>query len=133
MEGEPVQRESELSRLKKKCKELEQGRLGGRLDERKRFGGMMTMGIKGGEPQSVRMEGEPVQRESELSRLKKKCKELEEGRLGGRTVYAANVSSSQGVRGGKKSARGEIVKRVMREQGLSLPQASKYVKEHGLY
>jgi len=36
--------------------------------------------------------------------------------------------------GGKKpSARGEIVKKVMREQGLSLPQASKYVKEHGLY
>lgn len=36
--------------------------------------------------------------------------------------------------GGKKpSARGAIVKKVMREQGLSLPQASKYVKEHGLY
>ena len=34
---------------------------------------------------------------------------------------------------GKPSARGEIVKRVMREHGLSLPQASKYVKEHGLY
>lgn len=36
--------------------------------------------------------------------------------------------------GGKKpSARGAIVKKVMREQGLSLPQASKYVKDHGLY
>ena len=37
--------------------------------------------------------------------------------------------------GGKKksSARGAIVKKVMREKGLSLPQASKYVKEHGLY
>jgi len=36
--------------------------------------------------------------------------------------------------GGKKpSARGEIVKKVMREQGMSLPQASKYVKEQGLY
>jgi len=33
----------------------------------------------------------------------------------------------------KPSARGEIVKKVMREKGLSLPQASKYVKEHGLY
>jgi len=31
------------------------------------------------------------------------------------------------------SARGIIVKRVMAEQGLSLPQASKYVKEHNLY
>ena len=32
----------------------------------------------------------------------------------------------------KRKARGEIVKKVMREKGLSLPQASKYVKEHGL-
>ena len=31
------------------------------------------------------------------------------------------------------SVRGEIVKRVMREQGLKLPDASKYVKDHGLY
>jgi len=37
-------------------------------------------------------------------------------------------------RGGRKpSARGAIVKKVMAEQGLSLPQASKYVKENGLY
>ena len=35
--------------------------------------------------------------------------------------------------GRKPSARGEIVKQVMREQGLSLPQASSYVKQHGLY
>lgn len=37
--------------------------------------------------------------------------------------------------GGKKksSARGELVKRIMKEKGLSLPQASKYVKEHNLY
>ena len=36
--------------------------------------------------------------------------------------------------GGKKpSVRGAIVKKVMAEHGLSLPQASKYVKEHGLY
>jgi hypothetical protein len=39
--------------------------------------------------------------------------------------------------GGRKkrapSARGAIVKKVMNEKGLSLPQASKYVKDHGLY
>jgi hypothetical protein len=35
--------------------------------------------------------------------------------------------------GRKPSARGAIVKQVMQQQGLSLPQASKYVKEHGLY
>lgn len=31
------------------------------------------------------------------------------------------------------SARGAIVKKVMREMGLSLPEASKYVKQNGLY
>lgn len=34
--------------------------------------------------------------------------------------------------GGKRAARGEMVKRVMREHGLSLGEASKYIKEHGL-
>lgn len=32
-----------------------------------------------------------------------------------------------------RSARAEIVRRVMHEYGCSLPQASKYVKEHNLY
>jgi len=31
------------------------------------------------------------------------------------------------------SARAQIVKKVMQEHGLSLPQASSYVKQHGLY
>jgi hypothetical protein len=31
------------------------------------------------------------------------------------------------------SARGAIVRQVMMEHGLTLPQASRYVKEHGLY
>lgn len=31
------------------------------------------------------------------------------------------------------SARNELVKKVMKEQGLSLPKASKYIKEHNLY
>lgn len=35
--------------------------------------------------------------------------------------------------GGRKSERGQIVKQIMKEQGLSLPMASRYVKEHGLY
>jgi len=33
----------------------------------------------------------------------------------------------------KPNPRNEIVKKVMKEQGLSLPMASKYVKEKGLY
>jgi len=32
-----------------------------------------------------------------------------------------------------KSKRGAIVSKIMKEKGLSLPMASKYVKEHGLY
>ena len=35
--------------------------------------------------------------------------------------------------GDRRSARAAVVKRVMAEQGMSLPQASKYVKEHGLF
>ena len=34
---------------------------------------------------------------------------------------------------GKRSARAAIVKKVMKDKGLSLIEASKYVKAHGLY
>ena len=39
------------------------------------------------------------------------------------------------ARGGKRgsTARGELIKKVMREQGLNLGQASKYIKENGLF
>ena len=50
--------------------------------------------------------------------------EMHELKMGGRR---------RRVGGRAPSARGEIVKKVMREQGLSLPQASSYVKQHGLY
>jgi len=50
-------------------------------------------------------------------------------------VSAGGVSAGNAIVGcGKgKSERAEIVRKVMREQKLSLPQASKYVKEHNLY
>jgi hypothetical protein len=35
--------------------------------------------------------------------------------------------------GGGRAARAEIVKKVMKEKGLKMIEASKYVKEHGLY
>jgi hypothetical protein len=38
-----------------------------------------------------------------------------------------------GAASGKRSERGAIVKRIMAERGVSLPQASKIVKEEGLY
>jgi hypothetical protein len=34
---------------------------------------------------------------------------------------------------GKKSTRGAIVAKCMRDRGCSLGEASRYVKEHGLY
>jgi len=53
---------------------------------------------------------------------------------------ALGSKGAETIMGGKKpratrkpSARGAIVKKVMKEHGLNLPQASKYVKEHGLY
>jgi hypothetical protein len=77
--------------------------------------------------------------EDEKEMAKQIEKELR-GMSGGRTAFKSTTSSSRGSRtsgvGGRKrkpSARGEIVKKVMRERGLSLPQASKYVKENGLY
>ena len=38
-----------------------------------------------------------------------------------------------GVSGGARGKRNAIVKEVMKKHGLSLPAASKYVKEHKLY
>jgi hypothetical protein len=46
-------------------------------------------------------------------------------------IRASNGGASCGGR--KPSARGAIVRKIMHEMGLSLPQASKYVKENGLY
>jgi hypothetical protein len=35
--------------------------------------------------------------------------------------------------GSGRSRRAEVVKKVMREKGLKMIEASKYVKQHGLY
>lgn len=66
------------------------------------------------------------------------CKQREQGKLSKSEAmrnYLDRVCKpkGQGMGGRKPSARGAIVKKVMAERGLSLPQASKYVKEHGLY
>jgi len=70
-------------------------------------------------------------------------KSMHGGRKHGGTMGALGRHSEEvhggRVVGGRKhggkapSARGAIVSKIMREKGLSLPQASKYVKEHGLY
>jgi hypothetical protein len=49
------------------------------------------------------------------------------------TVPAKGESGGNREVGGGRSKRHDIVRDVMRQHGLSLPAASKYVKEHGLY
>jgi len=45
----------------------------------------------------------------------------------------SSTLSGMGVAGKKPNARAAIVKSVMAEHGLSMIEASKYVKEHNLY
>ena len=46
-------------------------------------------------------------------------------------MQAAYVAGARHTR--KPNARNDLVRKVMREHSLSLPAASKYVKEHNLY
>jgi hypothetical protein len=86
-----------------------------------RIGGPSDRYIKGREPAGMRIGG------AELFEAFTKKKGGAE-RIGAERVYGMGPSG-----GRKPSARGAIVRKVMQEQGLSLPQASKYVKEQGLY
>jgi hypothetical protein len=96
--------------------------------------------------QQIRDSDSDEERLSLKNRYRQIQEKLEEMDMrGGKTSYTPSVSTSRrrqpddsdvtstAVGGRKSSARGTIVKKVMREKGLSLPQASKYVKEHGLY
>jgi hypothetical protein len=50
------------------------------------------------------------------------------------SMAKSGMAPAASCSGGRKpSARNLIVKQIMAKHGLSLPQASKYVKEHGLY
>jgi hypothetical protein len=51
------------------------------------------------------------------------------------TILAKETLTAEGMTAGAKgrSKRNEIVREVMKKHGLSLPAASKYVKEHNLY
>jgi hypothetical protein len=49
------------------------------------------------------------------------------------TVKAEGMTVGSGGAKGGRGSRNAIVKEVMQKHGLSLPQASKYVKEHNLY
>lgn len=61
----------------------------------------------------------------EQSMSDEECEDLEGGLLTGRFEGEGKAN--------KRSARAAIVKQVMKEKGLGMAAASKYVKEHGLY
>ena len=48
-------------------------------------------------------------------------------------ALAGKRPRKSGCGGGARGARAQIVKQVMAQHGMSLPMASKFVKEHGLY
>ena len=47
--------------------------------------------------------------------------------------FAEMMGEKKSGSGRGKAVRAEIVKKVMREKGLSMIEASKFVKAHGLY
>jgi len=49
------------------------------------------------------------------------------------TVKAEGMPVGSGGAKGGRGKRNDIVREVMKKHGLSLPQASKFVKEHNLY
>jgi hypothetical protein len=112
-------------------------------------------GFRGGmdkEDELLKLKREFVEKSKNASpaerlKLKEQFRKLEEEiRMRGGSVYSSvrnraskaadaaySAVTSRPVGGRKPSARGAIVKKVMKEKGLTLPQASKYVKENGLY
>jgi hypothetical protein len=61
----------------------------------------------------------------------KKAKAKGKGKLAEHGADLIKMGEKEG--GSKRSARAAIVKRIMKEKGLSLPAASSYVKANGLY
>jgi hypothetical protein len=71
---------------------------------------------------------------STLGAGKKKTGRPSKMKGGRQLVPVANMkSSSMAGQGKPKNKRAEIVKKIMKEKGLSMIEASKYVKENKLY
>jgi hypothetical protein len=51
---------------------------------------------------------------------------------GASELYPKTVQGGAVCGGNKKTSRGLLIKKIMKEHGLNLPQASKYIKEHSL-
>jgi hypothetical protein len=64
---------------------------------------------------------------------KRLLSEKNTGVKGGKRGRPKKSKSAVATKAKKSGDRGAIVKKVMKEKGLNLPQASKYVKDHGLY
>ena len=89
-------------------------------------GGVSAGGVSGGNDESARKVG---------GKRKKKGGSVLETVGNVASAVAPLLLAAGKVEGGAKSSstRHEIVRRIMKEKGLSLIQASKHVKEHGLY
>jgi hypothetical protein len=114
------------------------GPLLGKLFGKGGSGGGMSGGAELGLPVSIAGEG------SSGGKKRGRKSKMGKGVSGGALVPVANMKASymagQGRSGGKKSAgedgrkkRQAIVKKIMAEKGLSMIEASKYVKAHNLY
>jgi hypothetical protein len=79
----------------------------------------------------INIPGEAVQLDGKGKKKKGKGKLTERAQMKG-VVYGGKKKNKESVKS-KGESRAEIVKRIMKEKGLKMIMASKYVKEHGLY
>jgi len=78
----------------------------------------------------------PAQNEAiakQQAELREKTKNQHELTDAEKRKYSGRRTSGTGVGCGARATRAAIVKKVMAEKGCSMIEASKYVKEHGLY
>jgi hypothetical protein len=99
-------------------------------------GGAIGEGISGGaKPKRVRAKkgtatGEGLLSLRDLNSMQGQAPDTIQSKI---TVKAEGMPVGSGGAKGGKGKRNDIVREVMKKHGLSLPQASKFVKEHNLY
>ena len=67
------------------------------------------------------------------SKLGQSIGEYGKRKLGGRRLISHHRTPHSRTPKRRSSGRAELVRKIMREHGMSLPQASSYIKQHGLY
>jgi len=102
---------------------------------------MPSVVLSNGVPPTAQLRGsyggaKPKKSKAEAMVMKAVEKKLKGGKnLSGMTDKSAEMKQGCGVSGGGdgRKKRAEIVKKIMKEKGLKMIEASKYVKEHKLY